>query len=431
MALFVGFAPAGAAPVAEGALRAVDLDPETPPVWLPWRSGSGRLIRSTDSAAACRRFAYARGLTSAGRQAARRDTARLIASWSRRIQDGDWQLQWLLAPMDERLGGSVRAGPRGLEVCVHRPTPDLQLRLAHPALRVGFAIPESAPFQSSATPGDLVRSTRGYWKHSQGRTSVAIYRTLDPGELAPILWVQLAEADLSRVPHQPDLADYAAVQSRREPTADRRYFLRLDPGNRWLADPNFRRWLGRVSDRQGLIDEVLGGDGSVDDLWPGQTPPRSVQKERRVFARDSHPHLRLAHDSSDPIAQRIAAALRGRLARAGVKLSLVATTATPSAPLTLSWVSSVDDDVVLRWLGIVGVGDDDESRAVLARLQVASRSEGKDARLKALELVTGELDANLLPLLVTRGRCLYRVGVDVGLDCGATMNGLLTIRVEP
>ena len=54
--MLIGTSPAGAAPESEGVLRAVVLDPLTTASWLPWRTGSGRLIRTLGSAAACRRY---------------------------------------------------------------------------------------------------------------------------------------------------------------------------------------------------------------------------------------------------------------------------------------------------------------------------------------------------------------------------------------
>jgi MarR-like DNA-binding transcriptional regulator SgrR of sgrS sRNA len=140
--------------------------------------------------------------------------------------------------------------------------------------------------------------------------------------------LMLGEADLAVVIGH-DAARLSSAQRPfemlRAPGWDRLYFLWSDPTFRWTADPNFRRWLGGVIDRQQL--GALLFDGYASASWrllqSGEGPAWS-DPVRAPFAATSHPVLRLAYDDSDLAARAIASRLKATLATERVEVQLEA-----------------------------------------------------------------------------------------------------------
>ncbi|MDH3628578.1 MAG: hypothetical protein OES25_13110 [Acidobacteriota bacterium] len=413
-------------------LVVIDTDASRP-LWFPWRADEGRAISPRSPSVECRLFRYARGLTDEGRRAARRDTARMIDVWHTRLDAGDRTVAWLLEPAFESRGGSLRAASRGLEICVHRATPDLRQRLAHPALHVDEFWPESAPFQAGSASNRLVSLAGDFWKSRKSGMSGRSIEILSAGELAPESWVRLGEAEVARLPFLLTMTDPVNLQIRRAAVADRRYFLRLEAGHRWLADPLFRQWLRHHIDRESLATRLLAGHGRVDRLDDASPRRASQPPTRRPFSTDSRPRLRMAHDSADPLARAIAASLVKRLATSGIRLELQEGDGTESrVAMTLDWRPVLDNDPVLRWVDVID--RDDASPGVeglLNRLQVASRARGVDARGQALQSLHAALEPRVLPLIVTHGHCLTRAGITVGVECGATQRSLQALKIDP
>lgn len=136
----------------------------------------------------------------------------------------------------------------------------------------------------------------------------------------------LGEADLAIVVGG-DAAKLAAAQRpiemRRAPGWDRLYFLWSDPSFRWTADPNFRRWLGGVIDRDQLSSLLFDGYASASwRLLSAGGAPAWPDPVRSPFASSSRPVLRLVFDDDDPAARAIASRMKATLATERVELQL-------------------------------------------------------------------------------------------------------------
>ena len=138
--------------------------------------------------------------------------------------------------------------------------------------------------------------------------------------------LMLGEADLAVVIGN-DAGRLSAAQRPfemlRAPGWDRVYFLWSDPSFRWTADPNFRRWLGGIIDRQQLGALLFDGYASASwRLLESGDGPVWPDPVRAPFAATSQPVLRLAYDDSDPAARAIASRLKATLVTERIELQL-------------------------------------------------------------------------------------------------------------
>lgn len=289
---------------------------------------------SASPSAACWRFDLAPAAAGGDRAAG---PGEWIAAWERELRDSSAPHRWLLRPvlgaesfalgLASRVEG-LREDGEILAVCTSRPTPDLPIRLSHPAL---WHRPDEGPGGTAAGWGPFRPAADRYLEAVPGTAAGPPY--LERVELVddrgvPALLLRLGEADLGVVlgSDAGGLLDAPGRPLRlaRIEDWDRVYYLWLDPGRRWVNDPPFRRWLSSILDREAMLAYLFDGRGEpAAGLLPGEpTEPIPAGPAGRPLATASRPRLDLCFDAADPLAASIAARARAVLELHGVELEL-------------------------------------------------------------------------------------------------------------
>jgi MarR-like DNA-binding transcriptional regulator SgrR of sgrS sRNA len=249
--------------------------------------------------------------------------------------------RWLLAPVVGTLSfvrgeaGDIQGlVPDSGTVRVHvvRETPDLALRLAHPALRVwtagsGVEPLGPGPFEIAAERL-LVASPRHGATPYLDRIEV-----IASGALAPASLARLGEIDaaviygrsVSRFLAADDEGPELAFNVERLPGWDRTYVLWLAPGMRWTQDPGFRGWLDATLDRPAMLRYLFDdrGDTPCDLLSRcGDAALRVDTVTTWRVPRGVRPTMALAFEASDRLGAEIAARIKADVESAGVTVEI-------------------------------------------------------------------------------------------------------------
>jgi len=200
------------------------------------------------------------------------------------------------------------------------------------------------------------------------------------------------------------------VRVERAPGWDRVYALWIPPRGRWLADPVFRHWLAATVDRAAMVDLVLDGVGEPARglLAPGGEPETAVSPSKRPFGAGSLPRLSLLFDEGDPLAVAIAARIKATLGPEGVQLALdpqegsrlrQALDGGEHALALIAHHPPVADPLLGLLDTLCRVSPPDGP--VVAEIARATRSVGRDARMRGASSVEGDLvrDHRLVPLV--------------------------------
>ena len=368
----------------------------------------------------------------------------LLAAWTSGLLDDSSDLHWLLDPLGDsadspvevdEVSGSMRAEGRILEVCPQRPTPDLPERLEHPATWLQRVDPVTG----------LLEGPGPYRQMPDGSLSA---KTDYPGDgpyvnsVVPLvveghspLLLRLGDAHLAVTfgPTADSLIDDPVPDLRLErlPAWDRTYFMWMNPDERWVNDPVFRRWVAGTIDRDEMVAYLFDDRGkrAFSLSYDGSTVPVYPLRADRPLSPMTEPRLRMIYDATDPYSETVAHRVRAVLETQQVELSLVpmerdalreALRAGDVEIALLAHRPGSEDPVLalegtVWWLG-EGAAD---ARALLVEAsgidsrQVAARAEG--AR-KAEELLLA--DARVIPLIRLHAWLAYRASL-AGLDPGA------------
>jgi hypothetical protein len=199
----------------------------------------------------------------------------IVEAWRRGLTDPDLPHRWLLEPLlhgessEPRLAVGLGTDEKTLELCPQRAAPDLEQRLSHPALWIWHPAqtvsePEGpGPFAPSAS------ATLGRNPHYGGPAPfLDELKRVGPDEEMTLL-MRIGEADLgvsygkAEGTLRGDLGDDFRLE--RLERWDRTYCLWLDPADRWINDPQLRRWLGRRIDRTAMVRYLF--DGAGEQAW--------------------------------------------------------------------------------------------------------------------------------------------------------------------
>jgi len=262
--------------------------------------------------------------------------ADVIASWEKLLRSHGSPHAFLLDPIDgaaafrdgkaERIAGLAADGS-DLRLTLSRATPDLPARLAHPALGIGRPARDGAPLGSGAfdaAPGEL--DVRGNPFHPGGRPYLDGFRIVAAGTIDPALLIDANAADAAIVYGRSAgrllEAPSATVTATHWPTADRGYFLFLNPGSGFFAtSPAIRRLLTRALDRDAMLRYLFDGRGeTLTSLFPGgpalepfvPSPPSGGSRSR----------VPLTFDRDDPLAQSVAARIKAAWQEIGIVAEL-------------------------------------------------------------------------------------------------------------
>lgn len=265
------------------------------------------------------------------------DPREIVEAWVRGLRDSQAPHRWLLQPVrgcldvaeDRRItpGGLTPLAGR-VELCLLRATPDLEQRLAHPALRLRRGSDAAAAVEG---PGPFLQRTPGTLLANPAFPGPGPYlervELVSNANAEPAVLFRIGDLDLAVVYGRDAAAllapNTAEVEMTRLDAWDRVYFLWLDSRRRWVNDPTFRRWLAGSIDREGLLRYVFDGRGSVASTLSGTLPGRQAPlAERRPFGAGSRPRLSLGYDGDDGAAAAIAARLQAGLQLLGIELAL-------------------------------------------------------------------------------------------------------------
>ena len=365
----------------------------------------------------------------------------LLAAWATGLLDDSSDLHWLLDPLGDQAdapveaSGSMRAAERILEICPRRPTPDLPLRLEHPATWLQRVDPATGLHEG---PGPFRQMPDGSLSAKTDYPGDGPYL----GSVVPIvveghspLLLRLGDAHLAVTfgAAADSLIDDPVPDLRLErlPAWDRTYFMWMNPEERWVNDPVFRRWVSGTIDRDEMVTYLFDGRGkrAFSLSYDGSTVPVYPLRADRPLSPMTEPRLRMVYDAADPYAETVAQRVRAVLETRQVELSLVpmkldalrrALRAGDVEVALLAHRPGSEDPVLalegtVWWLGD-GAAD---ARARLVEAsgidshRVAARAEGA---WEAEQLLL--LDARVVPLIRLHAWLAYRSSL-AGLDPGA------------
>ena len=262
--------------------------------------------------------------------------ADVIASWEALLRSPGSPHRFLLDPIDgaaafrdrkaERIAGLAGDGSE-LHLTLTHATPDLPARLAHPALGVGRPSREGAPRGSGAfdaAPGEL--DVRGNPYQAGGRPYLDGFRVVAAGAIDPALLIDANAADAAivygrsagRLLETPS----ANVTVTRWPTADRAYFLFLNPGSGFFATSRAIRTLltGSV-DRDAVLRYLFDGRGeTLTSFFPEAPPPEPMAPGPTLSG--SRSRVPLTFDRDDPQALSVAARAKAAWQEIGIVADL-------------------------------------------------------------------------------------------------------------
>jgi len=247
---------------------------------------------------------------------------------------------WLLAPV--RGARSFARGELGdieglvpgsgtVRVKLTRETPDLALRLAHPALRVWTAGRGAEP--AGPGPFEIAAERRLVaWVHGGARPYLDRIDLIDSGGVAPAVLARLGEIEAAVVYGRSvsrflDAEEGPSPAFRVERLAgwDRTYVLWLAPGMRWTQDPGFGRWLDATLDRVAMLRYLFDGRGDAPcDLLSrcGESATRGDAVTTWRVPRGARPRIALALDASDRLGGEMAARIKADVESAGVGVDI-------------------------------------------------------------------------------------------------------------
>jgi hypothetical protein len=366
----------------------------------------------------------------------------VLAAWTTSLLDDSSDLHWLLDPLggDAESGaeaadvsGSMRAEGRVLEICPERPTPDLLVRLEHLASWLQRVDPATGNLEGPGPyrhmPDGSLSAKKDY--PGDGPYLDTVVPLVVEGH-SPLL-LRLGDAHIAITFGQaadaliedpvPDL------RLERLPAWDRTYFMWMNPDERWVNDPVFRRWLAGTIDRDEMVSYLFDDRGkrAFSLSHDGSTVPvyRPLQADRPLSPM-TEPRLRMVYEAADPYSETVAQRVRAVLETQQVELSIVPMErealrrALRSGDVEIALLAHRpgSEDPVLALEGTVwwlGEGAAD-ARAMLAEASGIDPEQAEaraDGAWNAEELLL--LDARVIPLIRLHAWLAYRSTL-AGLD---------------
>ena len=368
----------------------------------------------------------------------------LLAAWSTGLLDAGSDLHWLFEPLgdetpgragDSGTSGPMRAEERILEICPERPTPDLPVRFEHLASWLMRVDPVTGlsegpgPFRQE--PDGKLSAKEGY--PGDGPYLEAVVPLVVEGHSPLLLRLGDAHVAVTFGPVAAALADDPVPDLRLERLAawDRTYFIWMNPTERWVNDPVFRRWVAGTIDRNEMVEYLFNGLGqrAFSLSHDGSTVPVYPLRADRPLSPMTEPRLQMAYDAADPysetVGQRVQAvlqthqvevslvpmergALRQALRKGEVGVALLA-----HRPGSEDPVLALEETV--WWLGD-GAEDARAALVVASGMDPRRVEERVGEAWKAEQLLLG--DARVIPLIRLHAWLAYRSSL-AGLDPGA------------
>jgi MarR-like DNA-binding transcriptional regulator SgrR of sgrS sRNA len=368
----------------------------------------------------------------------------LLAAWSTALLDGGSDLHWLFEPLGgdaqdrpdaNEASGRMRSAERILEICPERPTPDLPLRFEHPASWLQRVDPATGilegpgPFQlmpdgrlaaKSDYPGDGPYLRDVVPLVVEGHSPLL----LRLGDAHVAVTFGHAAADLEADP-VPDMRLDPL------PAWDRTYFMWMNPTERWVNDPVFRRWVAGTIDRDEMVSYLFEDRGNrAFSLSPdGSSIPVYPLRADRPLSPMTEPRLQMVYDAADPYSETVAQRVQAVLETQQVELSLVPMergelrqalrAGDVEVALLAHRPGSVDPVLALEgtlwWLG-EGAADARASLIEASGIEPRQRAARAEAAWKAEELLLA--DARVIPLIRLHAWLAYHSSL-AGLDPGA------------
>jgi len=368
----------------------------------------------------------------------------LLAAWSAGLLDVSSDLHWLfdplggnvqVSPLASEVSGRMRAAERILEICPVRPTPDLPLRLEHPASWLQRVDPVTG---ISEGPGPFRQMPDGTLSAKQDYPGDGPYlRDVVPLVVeghSPLL-LRLGDAHVAVTFGQAAAALEADpvpdLRLDRLPAWDRTYFIWMNPTERWVNDPVFRRWIAGTIDRDEMVSYLFDDRGkrAFSLSLDGSTIPVYPLRADRPLSPMTEPRLQMVYDAADPYSETVAQRVQAVLETQQVELSLVPmergalreALRTGDVEVALLAHRPGSDDPVLAlegtfwWLG-------DGAADARAGLVEASGIDPHQAEARAEAAWGAEqlllVDARVIPLIRLHAWLAYHSSI-AGLDPGA------------
>lgn len=273
----------------------------------------------------------------------------------------------------------------------------------------------------------MIRETTSF---SPARSVVEV-RQVDAAGSPPELLLRLGEADLGLLYGASVSGVRAApgLRVQRLPGWDRRLFLWMHPRGRWVNDPQFRRWLAHVIDREALAELLFEGEADVvHALTPVPVDAPLIRAvDRRPFTPPTLPRLRVVFDSADDAVARVVRRVQAQLELEGVRVEPVPRGAAEIASgmarparedqITLLTYRPATLDPVAGLDGLFR-GFDDSAAPTLRLLEWADSLESRQDRLDgAFRAERGLLESGLLmPLVRVRAWIGFHKALQISPD---------------
>jgi MarR-like DNA-binding transcriptional regulator SgrR of sgrS sRNA len=269
----------------------------------------------------------------------------IIMSWRQLLLSSQSPYRWLLDPVVGarafRRGEAaevegLKAGDGTLEIHVHRPTPDLLQRLAHPALGIRQLVGTAAssvgagPFASGVDRRGVEIGGNPY--HPRGRPLLDGVEMLEDQGVDPALLLESGQADLAvllgRSAGQILTSGAHELRMRRLPGWDRSYALVWN----WISTSTDDRVgmplrLRAALDGSAMVRYLFDGRGEpIDSLLPGAAEGVSITPRPLDLAPSEAPsfagRVSILHEAGDPAAAAIASRVKASWEEMGLRISL-------------------------------------------------------------------------------------------------------------